>query len=78
MKKFYYAIQELYKEALSCVQLSNMRTKWFQTLYGVRQGDNLSTTLFNIYINDLAEDLKIYESWYYNGRYTHLYSAICR
>ena len=38
--KIYYAIQELYKETLSCVQLSNMRTEWFRTLYGVRQGDN--------------------------------------
>ena len=35
-----------------------MNTEWFQTLYGVRQGDNLSPTLFNIYINDLAEELK--------------------
>ena len=56
--KIYYAIQELYKETVSCVQLSNMNTEWFQTLYGVRQGDNLSPTLFNIYINDLAEELK--------------------
>ena len=56
--KIYYAIQELYKETVSCVQLRNMKTEWFQTLYGVRQGDNLSPTLFNIYINDLAEELK--------------------
>ena len=56
--KIYYAIQELYKETLSCVQLSNMRTEWFQTLYGVRQRDNLSPILFNIYISDLAEELK--------------------
>ena len=56
--KIYYAIQELYKETVSCVQLSNMNTEWFQTLYGVRQGDNLSPTLFNIYIYDLAEELK--------------------
>ena len=56
--KIYYAIQELYKETVSCVQLSNMNTEWFQTLYRVRQGDNLSPTLFNIYINDLAEELK--------------------
>ena len=38
--KIYYAIQELYKETVSCVQGSNMNTEWFQTLYGVRQGDN--------------------------------------
>ena len=56
--KIYYAIQELYNETVSCVQLNHMKTEWFQTLYGVRQGDNLSPTLFNIYINDLAEELK--------------------
>ena len=36
-----------------------MRTEWFQTLYRVRQGDNLLPTLFNIYINDPAEELII-------------------
>ena len=35
-----------------------MKNEWFQTLYRVRQGNSLSPTLFNIYINDLAEELK--------------------
>ncbi len=35
-----------------------MFTDWFQTDYGVCQGDALSPTLFSIYINDLSVDLK--------------------
>ena len=73
--KIYYVIQELYKETVSCVQLSNMNTEWFQTLYGVRQRDNLSPTLFNIYINDLAEELK---SMNLGIKMGDLYSTICR
>ncbi len=30
----------------------------FSYNYGVRQGDVLSTTLFSIYINDLAKEIK--------------------
>ena len=52
------AIIALYKETESCVQINNLTTTWFGTLQGVRQGDNLSPTLFNIYLNDLAKELK--------------------
>ena len=55
---FYKAITALYKETESCVQINNFTTTWFRTLQGVRQGDNLSPTLFNIYLNDLAKELK--------------------
>ena len=55
---FYRAITALYKETESCVQINNFTTTWFGTLQGVRQGDNLSPTLFNIYLNDLAKELK--------------------
>ena len=41
-----------------CVQLNELYTDWFPTKNGVRQGDSLSPTLFNIFLNDLATDLK--------------------
>ena len=56
--KILYAIQELYKDTMSCVQVNGIKTGWFATMQGVRQGDNLSPTLFSIYINDLAVELK--------------------
>ena len=56
--KFYNAVVALYEETECCVQINNLTTEWFGTLQGVRQGDNLSPTLFNVYINDLAKDLK--------------------
>ena len=54
--QFYHAVLALYRE--TCVQVNNMTTEWFGTLQGVRQGDNLSPTLFNIYLNDLAKEIK--------------------
>ena len=55
---FYCAVLALYRETESCVQLNNFNTDWFETMLGVRQGDNLSPTLFTIYLNDLAIELK--------------------
>ena len=40
------------------MKINNIRTDWFVTNQGVRPGDNLSPTLFNIYINDIALGLK--------------------
>ena len=33
-------------------------TDWFENMNGVRQGDPLSPTLFSLFINDLARQLK--------------------
>ena len=55
--KIFNAIDQLYRKTVSCVKLNQFKTNWFEVNSGVRQGDSLSPTLFNIYINDLVNDL---------------------
>ena len=59
--KIYWAIRSLYEHNISCVKLHGLLSKWFNVDRGVRQGDNLSPTLFGVFINDLAIDIKIWD-----------------
>ena len=36
-----------------------MFTEWFNTTCGVKQGDNLSPTVFSMFINDLVHNLNL-------------------
>ena len=54
----YFAISSLYSSPKSRVILNDLATDWFECPIGVKQGDTISPTLFAIYINDLAEELK--------------------
>ena len=56
--QFYQALKSLYCDTESCVRLGDHYTDWFLCRSGVRQGDNLSPTLFALFINDLAMQLK--------------------
>ena len=56
--KLYFAIKALYSNTENCIRLNNLYTDWFSCNLGVRQGDTMSPTLFNIYINDLTTELK--------------------
>ena len=57
--KMYHAIKSLYSECQSCIKLrNNLCTDWFSVNSGVKQGDNVSPTLFSLYINELAKEIK--------------------
>ena len=56
--KFYNSVKALYAKTSACVRLNNNFTNWFETGSGVRQGDCLSSTLFALFVNDLAVGLK--------------------
>ena len=53
--KLYFIIKALYNLTEACVTLNGALSEWFKTELGVRQGDNLSPTLFSVFINELAE-----------------------
>ena len=54
----YKAISSLYSNPKSRVILNEEKTDYFDCPIGVKQGDCLSPTLFTIFINDLALELK--------------------
>ena len=45
----YNAIKALYCITFSCINLNGHLTEWFESLVGVRQGNKLLPTLFNIF-----------------------------
>ena len=54
----YNAIASLYSNPRSRIILNEEKTEYFDCPIGVKQGDCLSPTLFAIFINDLAKELK--------------------
>ncbi len=56
--KFFNAVKQMYTNTEACVKVNDMFTDWFKTDSGVKQGDCLSSSLFNLYINDLAKEIK--------------------
>ena len=52
-------LQSLYSNVTSCVKLSpSVLTDWFKVGTGLRQGCIVSPILFNLYINDMAVQIK--------------------
>ena len=61
--KLLIVLQNLYKNAKSCVRDGSNCSDFFASNIGVRQGENLSPLLFSIFLNDLTE----FMSHAYNG-----------
>ena len=56
--KFYNVVKSLYRKPVAALRLNqNVLSDWFCTSSGVKQGDNLSPTLFNILLNDLPQEI---------------------
>ena len=55
---FLELLKNIYKQSKCAVKINNKLTNFFIQEKGVRQGDPLSPTLFNIYINDLFDELE--------------------
>ena len=53
---FYFIVKALYWKP--CVKINNMYTEWFEVNNGDRQGDSMSPTLFSLFINDSATNVK--------------------
>ena len=52
--KLLSAIQSLYANVKCAVNVNSYRTDWFGQNIGLKQGCLLSTTLFNLFLNDLS------------------------
>ena len=51
--RFYRVIKNMYSSVKSCIKLGQHITPFFETHGGVKQGDAMSPSLFNFYINDI-------------------------
>ena len=55
--RFVKLLQDMYSRLQACIRLPNGISSPFPSLVGLKQGCNLSPILFNIFINDLIDDL---------------------
>ena len=63
----YEILKSIYAETTCCIKINEMLTDWFNTESGVLQGDTLSPTLFNIFVNDLILDVNSLDKGIYFG-----------
>ena len=53
----YNALSSLYDGIQCCVHVNGLKTNWFTVKCGLKQGCNLSTLLFNLFINDQVDTI---------------------
>ena len=56
--KFLSMVKVMYSETKAAIRINDKITDWFRTEAGIRQGQNDSPTIFAIFINSLAKQLK--------------------
>ena len=56
--KFIHLVKSMYEDLQLSVKLSDGVTPFFDSLLGVWQGCNLSPLLFNLFVNDIFQELK--------------------
>ncbi len=55
--KMSFAIKSIYRHTSACVNVNGRLTQPFSKMSGVRQGDSLSPTLLNLFLNSLSKML---------------------
>ena len=64
----------MYENASSCVRVNDVDSDWFPINLGVKQGCVLSPTLFDMFINDLMQDIQALNIGIDLGDYNLLYA----
>jgi hypothetical protein len=57
-EKLYKSIRNIYQHSSSCVRINNKLIEWFDCNSGAKQGDNLSPTIFSVFINDFVKEIE--------------------
>lgn len=55
--KVYESVKSMYESTTSCIRINDKLTQWFNCKSGVAQGNNLSPTIFAIFVNDLVSEI---------------------
>ena len=63
----YNSIKNIYESSSSCVRINDKLTDWFDCKSGAKQGDNLSPTIFAIFINDFVKEINDLEIGFHIG-----------
>ncbi|CAC5399191.1 unnamed protein product [Mytilus coruscus] len=55
--KMYNSIKNIYSYTTASIHVNQKMSDWFVCNSGIKQGDNCSSTLFSIFINDLVQEV---------------------